>query len=110
MGDHYSGVSRGSSGVGEAAAFQWGRLKIAGGKSHATRLVNLSDGGAFVRDAPAMRVGDRGTLEIDAVGAQLSFFVRYAEDGTLRIAFALDEAGSARLTESLAGLPRRRAA
>ncbi len=78
------------------------RLTIAG-KTHRARIVNLSEGGAYPRDAPALQVGARGTLDIDGVDLPLAFVVVLDESGTLHLAFALDTATAA----AFSGTPQR---
>ncbi len=62
----------------------------AGGQTHACRLGDLSDGGAYVRQAPDLAPGTRGTLHIDGVQPPLPFSVKSSESGALRVAFMLD--------------------
>lgn len=50
----------------------------------------------MVSDGPLLHTGDHGTLRIDQVGYELPIVVRGNENGTLRLAFILDEATAAR--------------
>lgn len=83
------------------------RLVMQGGQPSVVRLLDLSEGGAAIEDAPAAAVGARGVLRIDSVGFDLPFSVRHSEstpDGTsIRVAFNLD-AGQ---TTAFAGVPGR---
>jgi methyl-accepting chemotaxis protein len=70
-------------------------LLIAGHSSPA-HVADLSDHGAFVRDAPSVPIGTRGTLKINGVDFALPFHVRAVEDSGLRLEFELDEATAAK--------------
>jgi methyl-accepting chemotaxis protein len=77
---------------------------------HAARVINLSVGGAFLIESPPMQPGERGTLEISAVGFPLPFAVRGMTAGKLHIEFDLDAATAARFAEIPERLGRRTAA
>jgi methyl-accepting chemotaxis protein len=81
-----------------------------GGQTRSARVADLSDGGAHVRDAPALQVGIRGTLGIDGVGFPLPFIIKRSETDSLRMAFTLDEATKAEFSGTPARLAQRRAA
>jgi methyl-accepting chemotaxis protein len=72
------------------------RGDIPGGERIIARITDLSEGGAWLEDAPELPVGRRGSLLIDRVGFPLPFTVQAAHDGTLHIAFNLDAATAAR--------------
>jgi methyl-accepting chemotaxis protein len=86
------------------------RLELAGGASHAARVRDLSEGGAKIEAAPAMRVGDRGTLRPDGFDTNLTFTVCEVHDGMARLTFTLDAAGTASFQAMLARLAQRHAA
>jgi len=74
------------------------------------RVVDLSEGGASIAEAPAMAPGTSGNLMLDGTGAALPFTARHFEDGVLHIAFRLDDAAAARLQSVLASIQVRHAA
>lgn len=80
------------------------------GQTQGARVVDLSEGGALLRGGPGLRIGDRGTLDIDGVGFALPFTVRVSENGALRIAFAPDAATAGRFSGVPERLAQRRAA
>ena len=67
------------------------------------RVVDLSTGGAHLRDGPKAAVASRGTLMLDGVDLRLPFVVRSVEDGGLHVAFELD----ARTAERFSSIPER---
>jgi methyl-accepting chemotaxis protein len=71
------------------------RLSIDGQTSTA-HVADLSEHGAYIRNAPSVPVGTRGTLRIDSVDFALPFSVRAVEDDALHLTFELDEATAAR--------------
>ncbi len=85
------------------------RLTVAG-QTHVGRVTNLSEGGARLDGAPAIRAGVRGTLSLDNVSAPLPCIVQDDEGGSLRLAFDLDTAAAAKLRSAIEQLTRRRAA
>jgi methyl-accepting chemotaxis protein len=86
------------------------RLELAGGASHAARVRDLSEGGAMIEDAPAMRVGDRGALRPEGFDAILAFTVCEVHDGMARVTFILDAASAESSRAMLARLAQRHAA
>ena len=78
------------------------RLMI-GGQTHSARVADLSEGGARVRDAPALQAGTRGTLSVDGVGFPLVFAVQSSEGKSMSVVFALDAVATA----SFRGVPER---
>jgi methyl-accepting chemotaxis protein len=86
------------------------RISASGGGAAAARITDFSAGGACVRDGPAMRTGERGTLDVDGVGFPLPFQVRRMEAGALHVAFELSDAVAARFEPIPERLSRRRAA
>jgi methyl-accepting chemotaxis protein len=85
------------------------RLTI-GGERVAARIADLSVTGALVRGAPASPIGTRGAVDIDGVGYSLPFTVSRGEEDGMAVAFALDAATAAGLSETLERLGQRRAA
>jgi methyl-accepting chemotaxis protein len=83
---------------------------VVGGKTHQARLVDLSDGGAHIRDAPALTVGARGTLAIDGVQMPLPFVSHEHVAGMLHVAFTLDAAATAAMQGTAERLSRKIAA
>jgi methyl-accepting chemotaxis protein len=73
------------------------------GQIHAASVVDWSDTGAQIRDAPATHTGTRGTIDVDGVGFALPFIVKNTEDDSLRVAFVLTKAEAIRFD----GLPAR---
>jgi hypothetical protein len=86
------------------------RVELADRRTHAGRVIDLSEGGAMVQDGPAMRIDDRGVLHVTGVAVALPFAVRHAENGIAHLAFALDADSTAALQPMLQDLARRRAA
>jgi hypothetical protein len=86
------------------------RVTAAGLPVHDARLVDLSESGACIADAPALAPGASGSLVLDAAGAPLPFTVRSAGDGLLHVAFGEDDASAARLRAMLDRLSPARAA
>jgi methyl-accepting chemotaxis protein len=80
------------------------------GQRHAARVVDWSDTGARLGDAPVMRVGSRGSVDIDGVGFPLAFTVRVCEAGSLHVAFVLSDADAVRFGGTPARLAARTAA
>ena len=80
------------------------------GEEHLARVVDLSEGGASVRDAPDLPVGARGVLRLDGVVVPLPCIVRGAEGGALHLAIEPDEAAAAALRLTLERLSLRQAA
>ncbi len=86
------------------------RVTLAGGGSKGARINDLSSGGANVLDGPEMRPGERGMLDIQAVGFPVPFHVRASGGGDPRVSFDLDAATEARLRTALEQLAHREAA
>jgi methyl-accepting chemotaxis protein len=57
---------------------------------HATRLVDISDGGAWLRCAPQIKVGETGVLRIKSLALPLPFGVRSHDGEAAHVAFTLD--------------------
>jgi len=74
-----------------------------GGRTHDTRVANLSDFGAEVHGGPKLTAGARGVLHIDGVNAALPFTVRQSDDDAIRMQFELD----AETAKSFAGTAER---
>jgi len=77
------------------------RLSVPGQGTHNARVVNLSQDGAAINDAPPLPIGVRGSLEVDRIGMTLPFIVRSTDDGSMRVTFELDTASRSRLAEAL---------
>jgi hypothetical protein len=86
------------------------RVRADGRPEQTARVIDLSEGGASIADAPAIPAGASGSLALAAVGSPLPFTVRHAENGVLHVVFRLDEAGTLQLRSVLAGIATRRAA
>ncbi len=86
------------------------RVTLAGGGSQGARINDLSSGGASVVNGPEMRPGDRGAIDIPAVGSPLPFQVRASGGDGLHVAFELDAAAGARLRMALELLAQSEAA
>ncbi|WP_262049258.1 methyl-accepting chemotaxis protein [Bradyrhizobium sp. Bra78] len=69
---------------------------------HATTLVDLSEGGAWVRCAPQIHVGETGLLQIRGLASALPFTVRTHDGEAAHVASRLDAAQSADLAGWLA--------
>jgi hypothetical protein len=82
----------------------------AGGQTHEARAADLSEGGAHLRGGPALQPGARGTLHIDRVGFPLPFVVKQQENGSLRVAFELDNHAAVAFRGMPERLAQRRAA
>ncbi len=78
--------------------------------AHAARLADLSESGANVRAGPPLPTGAGGTLRIDGLAATVPFVVRSTAEGTLHLAFDVNDAMAAALRAFLDGLPRAQAA
>jgi hypothetical protein len=81
-----------------------GRLTVAGRPSGVARVIDLSEGGASLRDAPVLPPGTTGMLEID--GVMLPFRALAEEAGLLHIVFMADAAAAAAFRPILARLGR----
>ena len=86
------------------------RMTAASGLSQSVRVTDLSIGGACIRDAQAMRDGERGTLDAPGVGFPLPFRVRRTDGGALHVAFELNAADADRFKLVPEQLSRGRAA
>ena len=86
------------------------RLAVDGGVSHAGTVVDLSEGGASVREVPELAVGTTGMLQVDPVGVPLRFSVRSAHGGTVHLAFDLTDGARGALQGVLAAQVQARAA
>jgi len=86
------------------------RLTVTGGATHTARVLDLSEGGARLTDAPALPAQTQGTLDLAAVPFPLPFTVRHGRDGTLNLVFTLDAAGAAAFAPMPERLASQRAA
>jgi methyl-accepting chemotaxis protein len=84
-----------------------GMLQIGGRNPIAARVTDISEGGAWLTDAPDLPVGGTGSLRVDTIGFPLPFAVRASGDGTLHINFTLDAAATERFRPFLAQLASR---
>jgi methyl-accepting chemotaxis protein len=81
-------------------------LQLPGRERVAAQVADISEGGAWLGQAPDLPIGGRGSLLIDRVGFPLPFTVQGSQSGTLHVAFNLDAASS----ERFAPLPEQLAA
>jgi hypothetical protein len=81
-----------------------------GGDVRSALVADLSVGGAAITNAPALRIGMRGRMEVDRVGLPLPFMVMSVDDGSTHVAFELDAAAKKELERILRHLESRRAA
>jgi methyl-accepting chemotaxis protein len=58
--------------------------------AHATTLVDISEGGAWIRCAPQIGVGETGMLRVKGLALALPFGVRTHDGGAAHVAFTLD--------------------
>lgn len=58
---------------------------------HSTTLVDISEGGAWIRCAPQLNVGETATLMIDGFGPALPFLVRSHDGEAAHVAFTLSD-------------------
>jgi methyl-accepting chemotaxis protein len=86
------------------------RLVLSGGATHAGRVADISEGGANVTGAPALRGGDRGTLIVPGVSSPLPFVVRSSDATASHLSFDLDENTRAVLLPFMERLNQRRTA
>ncbi len=86
------------------------RLTVPGHGVLNARVINLSEGGASIRDAAVLSVGVRGTLGLDGVRSALPFAVEESDGFIVGISLALDEAAKAALRPLLEALAARIAA
>jgi hypothetical protein len=56
---------------------------------HTTTLVDISEGGAWVRCAPQINVGESGVLRIKGFAPMLAFTVRTHDGQAAHVAFTL---------------------
>jgi chromosome segregation ATPase len=85
------------------------RISIAG-RSSPARVADLSEHGAYIRNAPSVPAGTRGILTIDRVDFSLPFRVQVVEDDGLHLEFELDTATAERFRPIPERLAIRRAA
>ncbi|WP_286192049.1 methyl-accepting chemotaxis protein [Roseomonas genomospecies 6] len=76
------------------------------GTESEARIVNLSTGGAMIRNAPAMSAGAPGTLRAPGLSRPVPFTVKSCEHGQLHVRFTLPEADQPALDRDLAILTR----
>jgi hypothetical protein len=86
------------------------RVQLGGGPEQTARLVDLSEGGACIADAPPMAEGTTGRLLLDAMGAPLPFTVRQVEHGLHHVSLRLDTVQAGRLAAMLGRVEGRRVA
>ena len=82
------------------------RLTIAGQRVLGGRMVDLSEEGARIADAPLLPVGTRGTLDVDGVGAPLPFTVRNQSGDALGLIFDANGATATAVRTALERLRR----
>jgi methyl-accepting chemotaxis protein len=83
----------------------------AAGETHDVRVVDLSETGARLHNAPSLSAGSRGTVSLDAVARGLPFVVRSAgEQGDLHVQFDENEATRTAIRALLDRLGQPRAA
>ena len=85
-------------------------VALANNVSHPARVVELSEDGARIQDAPAPPVGSRGRLTIDRVGTSIDFVVVGHERNDIRVSFALNEADAAAMRRLLEQVAERQVA
>jgi PilZ domain len=68
-------------------------------KVHATTLVDISEGGAWIRCAPQISIGQQGLLRISGLTAVLPFVVRSLDGEAAHVAFSLNANQSDKLRE-----------
>jgi methyl-accepting chemotaxis protein len=61
-----------------------------GSELRVARLVDISAGGAAIRDGGTMAPNTRGKLRMAGVGFELPFVARESDDGLLHVAFELE--------------------
>lgn len=59
-------------------------------KVHTTELVDISEGGAWIRCAPQISIGQQAVLRISGLKARLPFVVRSLDGEAAHVAFSLD--------------------
>ena len=67
------------------------RMELAGGRTQAVRVTNLSEGGARIGGA-SLAADARGALVLDGLAHRLPFIVHGMENQEARVAFTLDAA------------------
>jgi methyl-accepting chemotaxis protein len=86
------------------------RLSAAGGM-HRGKVVDLSETGAKLQDAPLLAVGSGGAISIDGVALPLPFVVRSADDrGALHVEFGTSAAARSAVAALLERMQQKRAA
>ena len=70
--------------------------------AHETTLVDLSEGGAWIRCAPQLDVNETGVLRIKGFASQLPFTVRTHDGEAAHVAFVLGDAQRAELARYIA--------
>lgn len=58
---------------------------------HSTTLVDISEGGAWIRCAPQLQVGETATLRINGFATVLPFIVRDHDGEAAHVAFTLSD-------------------
>jgi methyl-accepting chemotaxis protein len=85
-----------------------GQLEIPGGGSIASRVGDLSEGGARLAGTSGLRPGTRGTLRLGGL-APMAFTVRSIDDMGIHVAFEMDDAGRQALRAYMARVHRQAA-
>jgi methyl-accepting chemotaxis protein len=70
--------------------------------AHGTTLVDLSEGGAWIRCAPRLDANETGVLRIKGFASPLPFAVRTQDGEAAHVAFALNDAQRAELARYIA--------
>lgn len=73
-------------------------------------MIDLSERGACLRDAPPMVAGQAGTLHLDGLDVPLAYTVRSVVDGDQHVAFELDLAVVSKLRALIERVGLRQAA
>ena len=83
----------------------------ASGATHEARVTDLSEGGAQITGAPALRKGESGTIALHDLAMPLSFVARGSDhEGALHVAFVENEAARIAVAALLDRLGRSAAA
>jgi hypothetical protein len=86
------------------------RVSVPGQEPRVACVIDISEGGAWVKADRSWPQGTRGTLHVDNADLTLSFTVVAAEGDDMHLRFALDESKTSEFASIIERLPRRRAA